>query len=273
MRSAFGVGDIIEVQTAITGVKIPLWEVSDVSVPFHITVGREPLNNEAVVDVKLIEKLGWEVPSGTLQKNQGEEIAVVSGGIARSGYEDFADSALVKRDNLDSFRSIVIMADKLSDVEKIQNAVRSWLDQDSPDNLVFENSGLNIVAELTSGKYTRYAMSILFTVIAVGSVLSSIVSLTYVLIFSRTLGRRRALGITRIDLTLLTLARICIPILAGAVIGGALTYAVALVWFTAIPIYFTLSVVAFMVMFPSLCVLPPVLWAANRDPVAVLRTA
>lgn len=271
--SAFGVGDIVEAETPVPGVTVSAWEVTDVTVPYERTTGRVPRDTEAIVDTSLLTTVGWDLPSGSLHTFHGRDIPVVSGATTREGYESFAQSALIQSDNLPSFRTIVIMAKDLTDITDTQNAVRSYLGPDFQGNLTFDNSGLSIVHDMTTGGYAEYARAILMTVIALGSILVSIVALTYVLIFRRTLGRRRALGITRIDLTLVTLARTAIPITIGALIGGIGADVFSRFALSAIPPSFTSAVVALTIIIPCACALPPIVWAANRDPVSVLRTA
>lgn len=273
VEQAFGVGEIIEAETSIPGVTISAWEVTDPSIALKTTMGRTTTDTEAVLDTNLLTEMGWDAPSGTLTAYQRLPIPVVAGATVRPGYEAFAKSALIRSENLNSYRTIVVMAKNLDDVSETQTAIRTYLGPDFQGSLTFENSGLSIVNDMTTGGYADYARTILITVIALGSILVSIVALTYVLIFRRTLGRRRALGITRSDLTLVTLARTCIPLTIGAVVGGISADIISRTTLSPIPIDFTSAVVALTIIIPSACAIPPIIWAANRDPVSVLRTA
>ncbi len=191
----------------------------------------------------------------------------------RQGCESFADSVLVHVKDLDSFRTIVIMSDQLQNVSNIQNAVRSYLGSSHQGELVFENSGLAIVVDMTAGDYAGFARTILLTVIALGSFLTAIVSLTYVLLYRRVLGRRRALGIARIDLGLLTLGRISLPVVIGSVIGGFFADILSRTLYSPVPITFTGAVVIIMVLVPCCAAIALISWAVNRDPVSILRSA
>lgn len=223
--------------------------------------------------MSLLTRVVWEAPSGSLRTNQGRQIPIVSGGHVRQGYESFADSALVHVKDLDSFRTIVIMSDQLQNVSNIQNAVRSYLGSSHQGELVFENSGLAIVDGMRAGDYAGFARTILLTVIALGSFLTAIVSLTYVLLYRRVLGRRRALGIARIDLGLLTLGRISLPVVIGSVIGGYFADILSHTLYSPVPITFTAAVVIIMVLGPCSAAIAPISWAVNRDPVSILCSA
>ncbi|WP_311591019.1 hypothetical protein [Trueperella bernardiae] len=273
VESVIGVGEVLEVDAAVPGAKTTAWQVTDLSVPFVLSRGRSPADGEAAIDEEVLRKLGWEVPSGVVLTSAGREFPVVAGATVRPGYEVFAESMVVQNSELQTMRSIVVMADAIDAVPPIQAAIRTYAAEESPGQLTFESSGLAIVDRVTSGDFASYTKSVLLTVIGLGSVLTTVVSLAYVLLYRRLLGRRRALGITRIDLTALTLVRVTLPIALGAALAGLAADVVARVWLSPIPPQFTVAVALVMVLTSSLTVLIPIAWAVNRDPVAILRTA
>ncbi|MEW6862015.1 hypothetical protein QEV69_00490 [Trueperella pyogenes] len=270
VESAIGVGEVLEVESL--GAKITAWAVTDSAVAIETTRGRALTVGEGVIDESLLSKIGWDVPSGAVYAAAQREIAVVAGGKTRPGFSFFADAVLVHQPQLENMRAIAIMAERLVDVPTIQAAIHTYTDA-APGKLTFESSGLSIVDRVTSGDFARYTRSILFTVVGLGTFLTAVVSLAYVLLYRRTLGRRRALGITRIDLAALTLIRMAAPNLIGAVSGAIVADVVARIWLSPIPLPFTVAVVLILVITSGFAALVPIAWAVNRDPVAILRTA
>ena len=108
------------------------------------------------------------------------------------------------------------------------------------------------------------------TVVGVGALLVAGVVLADVLIRSRDLGRRRTLGITRLDLVLLVCARTGIAAGAGVVLGCGLTAVV--LWDHLSPAG-VVGATAVTTTTAVLAAVPPAVFAAHRDPVRVLRTA
>ncbi|MEW6891287.1 hypothetical protein [Trueperella pyogenes] len=270
VESAIGVGEVLEVESL--GAKSTAWAMTDSAVAIETTRGRALTAGEGVIDESLLSKIGWDVPSGAVYAAAQREIAVVAGGKTRPGFSFFADAVLVHQPQLENMRAIAIMAERLVDVPTIQAAIHTYTDA-APGKLTFESSGLSIVDRVTSGDFARYTRSILFTVVGLGTFLTAVVSLAYVLLYRRTLGRRRALGITRIDLAALTLIRMAAPNLIGAVSGAIVADVVARIWLSPIPLPFTVAVVLILVITSGFAALVPIAWAVNRDPVAILRTA
>lgn len=270
VESAIGVGTVLEAESL--GVKITAWEVTDCAVPMDKTRGRTLVAGEAMIDESVLDKIGWDVPAGAVYSSEQREISVIAGGKTRPGFSFFADAVLVHQPQLENMRAIAIMAERLVDVPMIQASVNAYADV-APGKLTFESSGLAAVDKITSGEFARYTQSILFTVVGLGTFLTAVVSLAYVLLYRRILGRRRALGATRIDLATLTLIRMSLPNLIGAVSGGILADVVARIWLSPVPLSFTAAVVLIFVITSGLAALVPIAWAVNRDPVAILRTA
>ncbi|MDO5726789.1 MAG: hypothetical protein Q4Q03_02570 [Bowdeniella nasicola] len=271
VEAAFGVGDIITAEPSIPGIPVTAWEVTDVTAAYRLTTGRAPRTGEAVIAENLLPTLGWDQPAGSITTPAGGVVGVIAGGAPRPGYNTFADAVLIQADHLTELRSIYVMAQTLADVSNTQAAALSYIGEEL--DTAVESSGLQIVSELTQGDYAAYARSMLLTVLALGAFLTAIVSLTYVLLYKRLLGRRRALGITRSDLALVTLIRIAIPIAIGAIIGGSGAFVLSRFRYGPLPASYAIAVVSAIASTSCLAAAVPIAWAVRRDPVTILRSA
>jgi putative ABC transport system permease protein len=93
-----------------------------------------------------------------------------------------------------------------------------------------------------------------------------------VLVRRKDLGRRRALGASRGVIVGIVTARTFAPALLGAALGCASGLWVAARLGAAPPLDFVGGVAVLAVLSATFSAVPPALFAATRDPVAVLRT-
>ena len=107
---------------------------------------------------------------------------------------------------------------------------------------------------------------------ASGSALIAVIALADTLGRRREIGRRRALGITRSGLLLLTAARALIPAGAGVTLGGATGWLLAARLGTAPPPDFVIGVAVLAIVGTALFTAVPAAIAAGQDPVRILRT-
>lgn len=133
-------------------------------------------------------------------------------------------------------------------------------------------SGLGLLDRVAAGEVAEHNRTTLLAALGMGVVLLSAVVLSDVLLNRSDLGRRRALGISRTDLTLLTILRTFVPATAGAVAAAAGVG--VFYWYagTTIPVSISVSVVVPTLVTVMVSALFPALWASRRDPVSVLRT-
>lgn len=133
---------------------------------------------------------------------------------------------------------------------------------------------LTTASELFSDQVLRGQHTTLLLILTAGGFFSALVTLTDVLLQRRHLGRRRALGITRSALTFLTTARMLYPALMGASAGTLLSVSIAHVTLgIAIPREYAAAIVILTSFAAGLAALLPAIWASQRDPVRVLRSA
>ncbi|KMY22808.1 ABC transporter permease [Actinobaculum suis] len=270
---AVGVVKVDDVEPTVPGLRVPAWTVSNVEAIYASSLGRAPETGEALIQTGEAAEYGWEVPAGVFTDRDGQEFPVVGEGAPRPGFASFANGVLIQADPYPAaYQSLHVLASSLEVLPDVQTALLSYISAQGGAEISVENAGMQIVSELTGGEYARYGQSILLTVLVAGGFLTAVVTLTYVLLYRRILGRRRALGITRFDLALLTLLRIAIPISIGAAIGALVAYTYAATRLATIPLDYTVASALILVIISVLAAIAPIAWAVNRDPARIMRT-
>lgn len=270
VEASLGVVGVHDVEPKIAGLKIPAWEVSDVSAIVQSASRPEP--GEAVVDQNLIGKLNWETGAGVLEDAEGRQFPVVGAGyvVAR---EQFANALYVQAPpDAGSYAELHVTVDHPENLGQVKMAVLSYLSASGTDQISVQTAGLEILQSLNDGEFSAISKGILGTVVAASSFMTAVVSLSYVLLYRRLLGRRRALGITRFDLGSLISVRIALPVAAGSLVGCVLSAIGARLWFHPVPLAYIGATAVVIVLSSVACSVIPVGWAVRRDPARVLRT-
>ena len=117
-----------------------------------------------------------------------------------------------------------------------------------------------------------FGRTLLLGVLGAGALLVAIVVLADVLVRRKDLGRRRALGATRGTIVAMVIARTLLPALLGAAIGVGAGLWLAERFNATPPWEFTGGTATLAVLAAIASAILPVLYAATRDPVRVLRT-
>lgn len=128
------------------------------------------------------------------------------------------------------------------------------------------------VQQQVAGDLGEFSRGLLIGVLSAGAILVAIVVLSDVLVRRTDLGRRRALGAARATITALVAGRTIAPALLGAVLGTFIGLLLTRQMGTMPPISFAVGTAILAVLAALVAALPPALYAANRDPVTVLRT-
>lgn len=255
------------------GKKIPIWEISDPRLVLDLPADAQPSLGQAVVSRRAQAALSLATPFGAIEESSGVQIPIVGGGPIRPGFEDLADGALLPISNPADYRELRVIITDLQAVPDTQREILKILDAPDPSKLsVRAASGLTIANEIFSAQLQRYNQSLLTMIMGVGALFIAIVVLADVLLHRRDLGRRRALGITRTDLTLVTVCRTMVPAAIGAVLGALAAWITFVTQGVTIGIPFALAIAILATFASALAALAPAVWASFRDPVAVLRT-
>ena len=257
------------------GTKAPAWQVyGPLENLGEIVRGRAPEPGEAIVSVDAMRSLGLAEPVGFVVNSSGEQFPVVGAFRAKEPYDDLAAGLVINPERDAPAREIRVVISEMSAARVTVSAVLSILKPadmqgvhiDSPTSLADTAADLN--AQLSS-----YGRSLLLLILGAGSFFVMAVVFADVLVRRRDLGRRRTLGGTRSDLAALVMIRTSYTAAMGAALGCALAWLIN--WFTdgvATPVDFTLAVGVLGVLVAIVAGIPPAVFAARRDPVAVMRT-
>nr|NLD41659.1 permease [Actinomycetales bacterium] len=275
VESAYGLGAARDMGAGARrgeGPTIPVREFAgDLGDVAELTTGRWPRAGEALVTEESLLALGFDGPTGYLADGH-REIPVVGTYRALPTGERITNGAVVAstRSALDY---LVVIAD---DATRVGASVSSALQILAPRGMsqlrIESPEALAAVQEQIAGDLGDYSRSLLGGVLVAGSLLIAVVVLADVLIRRADIGRRRALGATRGVIVTLVAGRTAIPALAGTLTGTAAGVALAARMGAAPPLEFGLAVAILAVLAALTAAIPPAIFAAHRDPVAVLRT-
>ncbi|WP_099332096.1 ABC transporter permease [Actinomyces minihominis] len=255
------------------GEPVPLWRISDVTRVATLDRGRTPLPGEATVTAEVQSKLGLVEPAGYVESREAVQFPVVSRSVVRPGFSDLANGALVQADEQTQYNQLRVVIASVEEVETVQKAVLTSLGAFDPSTVSIESPrALNTLAALLNSQLARYNQALLAMILGVGAIFIAIVTLSDVLLHRKELGRRRALGATRLDLSLLTVLRVVVPAGVGALVGSVSAIAFYALDNINLPLSFVAAVAWLAVITAGLAATVPAVWASMRDPVSVLRT-
>lgn len=253
---------------------VPLWEaIGDVRSAVTVVDGRWPEPGEAIASTTTASAFGLQGPAGGAELNSGRQIPIVGVYRPDEAFPALGAGILAVPDpqTTGPYASLHVPIDNVADAGSAQAAVLGILAPPDPSTITVRSPvGAARTALDLDRQLAEYARTQLVTVVGVGALLVAGVVLADVLIRSRDLGRRRTLGITRLDLVLLVCVRTGIAAGLGVVLGGGLTAAVLrdqvrLEGVVGVAVVTTASAVLAAVL--------PSVFAAHRDPVRVMRTA
>lgn len=257
---------------APTPASVYIGDLTDIAV---LTSGRSPGPNEAVLTTAALAQLGFDVPIGAVQDTAGNSYPVVGTYEPVSAFKDLG-MGLISADPIavTSLRTIRIVAATAPDADTVQSLVLSAID--APDSNALTVTSPATLASLKAdlrADFGDYSRSLFLMILIGGGLLLGVVVLADTLLHRKDLGRRRALGISRLGLTTLVTLRTVWAALFGVLLGCGGAWAYLISTNPAPPGTFVASVgflvLLFCVIFSGL----PAILAAYRDPVSVLRTA
>lgn len=255
------------------GTKVPAWQlVGDPHAAATLTGGRWPQPGEALASgaartaLGLDDGIGW-VTAGPAQ------YPIVGTFTARTPFEKLADGVIIAAPARTNPADLSVIVTRADEARTAQTLVLGLI-KPARTNEVTVQSPISLAAiqNQVGADFGNFSRNILYGVLGAGALLIAIVVLADVLIRRKDLGRRRALGATRSVITALVMLRTAIPALIGAALGAAGGYYLTTRWSVAPPPTFAIAIATLATLTAAASSILPAIFAARRDPVAVLRT-
>lgn len=267
--------DVVAGAVGVGGAKVPAWGiVGDMRSVVELVAGRWPEPGEGLVSAAGVESLGFTQPFGWVSDpaRQGFELAIVGEFRSRAPFDSYAAGIVYDAGDSDAATLSVIVTDAGSAADA-QQAVLGLVAATDPTALRVESPvGLAELRGQVLGDLGAFGRTLLLGVLGAGGLLVAVVVLADALVRRADLGRRRALGANRGVIVGLVTLRTLLPAVVGAAVGTGIG-----LWLTARlgaipPLDFTVGVAVLATLAAVASAVPPALFAATCDPVAVLRT-
>jgi putative ABC transport system permease protein len=255
------------------GALVPTWPVQgDLTGVVQMVRGRLPQAGEAVISALAQAKLGLAEPIGFLQAG-ANQYPIVGQFDPVEGFTDFAAGAVVNNADAATGVEMRVMLTSIAAAQATQTAVVSLIAPRDPQLLSVESpAGVAELTRIVGEQLSGFGRNLLALILGVGGLFVAVVVLADVLIRRRDLGRRRTLGVTRADLTILVTLRAVICALMGSVLGCAVEVALDGGSGHLPPLSFVIAVALLTVITAGVTALAPAFYAARLDPVRVMRT-
>lgn len=273
-----GVHRVVDISNSASGTSIPT-PATMFSGEFEslgrILSGRAPQENEAVLSISALKNLGFDAPVGAVTDSKGNNYAVVGSYEPVAPFHELG-MALIRVDTTTEpyLMSVRIVATTAADTTNLQSLLISSIA--APNSTDLEVTSPETLKDLRAdlrADFGNYSRSLFLMILLGGGTLLGIVVFADTLLHSKDFGRRRALGISRAELTALVTLRTVWAAAFGTTAGGIGSWLYLIQDDIHPPSTFVASVCFLVLLCCALCAAVPALFAAYRDPVAVLRTA
>ena len=249
--------------------------VGEISAVAELTQGRWPQPGEALVSAQAMTALGLTTPFGWVAEvgtPSTSEFTIVGSFTAREPFTDY-DAGIIYNAAGQHAQMLSVILTDARQAAPTQRAVLALLAPEEPTDITVNSPiALSALRGQVLGDFGAFGRTLLLGVLGAGSVLIAIVVLADVLVRRADLGRRRALGATRGTIIGIVTTRTIIPALLGAALGTGTGIYLAQRSGITPPTSFTVGVATLAILAAAASAIPPALFAAARDPVAVLRT-
>ncbi|MDO5676324.1 MAG: hypothetical protein Q4G35_02315 [Propionibacteriaceae bacterium] len=268
--------DVVAGAVGQGGHRVPAWGINgDLTAAAELLSGRWPQPGEALVTEQAMRTLGFTTAFGWVEEatsGAASQFAVVGSYRPRDPFTDYATGVIYNAGDAPAGTLAVILTDSRH-AAAAQSAVLGIIAPPDPSEITVTSPvALSALRSQVLGDFGNFGRTLLLGVLGAGSVLIAIVVLADVLVRRADLGRRRALGASRRAIVSIVTLRTVIPALIGAAIGVGIG-----LWLTSRlgatpPTTFVTGVAILALLAAAASAISPALFAATRDPVAVLRT-
>lgn len=235
-----------------------------------------PLGPAVWVSEQALDATGLSTATGSLRYLEGRELIITQRVDTPAYLADLEPLAVVPAplgEQARSLSAVYVLARTPAAVSAVTAVAQQSLKDIPPDQITITTT--QAAADLRaaiSGELTRRNRSLILSTFAASSAATALTVLGYVTTRRRDFGRRRALGATRLMIVLLVQAHLVLTALTGAALG----LLVSLTWTSmaqqpAPSPTFAAAVALAATAIAALAALPPLAFAATRDPVRELR--
>lgn len=274
---ALGLGSAQDVRNALvpSGDPVPLRTVSG-DIELALGLDPEELRPGAVLASRAgAQRLGFAQGVGAAVSSDQAEHVITSTYEPPEWLTQLRESVIVRgADESSTVAFVVVLATSITVVPQLIDAIRAVLVADDPSQISVTGSA--ILADLSavvSSDLATYSQTIVLGVLGLGAFATIVAVLGVLGMRSADFGRRRALGASRSQLVGLTLLHVTFAAAIGAAAGTAMALVGLQVAVGQLPTFgFTLGSLVLAILASIVATAPPVLRAAARDPVDVLRT-
>lgn len=234
-----------------------------------------PEPGEALVSEEAMTDLGLEHASGWVHHDTEPgltELTIVGSFEPQAPFENYRSGIVYIPLTPAPASSLQVVLTSAEVAGEAQSIVMSIIDGKASELRIESPVGAAELQTQVMEDVTVFGRSLFIGVLLAGAVLVAIVTLTDVLVRRADLGRRRALGATRGTIISLVLLRSMIAALVGVIVGVGASAVLTNRMETMPPTSFMIGVGILSIIAAIASSIPPAIYAANRDPVAVLRT-
>jgi len=269
--------DVVNGAIGQGGTRVPAWGAyGDLTTVATLVSGRWPGPGEAIVSTTAMAELGLTDPVGWVAQASSSTVddwSIVGAFTSREPFTQFDAGLLYPAPRDRSLNMVHVVLTDAAAAQATQSQVLRLIDPPAPEAVtVTSPTPLAHLQEAITGDLATFGRTLLLGVLAGGALLVAIVTLADVLVRRADLGRRRALGATRIVIVTLVTLRTMVPAVLGATAGLAAGLTITHRLGATPPWPFTAGTAILALLAAAAAAVPPALYAATRDPVRILRT-
>lgn len=210
---------------------------------------------------------------GVRVAHDGKEITVIGDITLPEHLAELSPTILVPVERPEGLSAIFLAARSADELplltELVRGQMRGYTSQEY--NLATSQAYASLRAAI-DGELTASSHSLIVGVLGAGAGATMLVVWAVVLLRRKDLGRRRALGASRLMIIGLTVGQVAVLTLLGAGIGAGVASAIMVALDQPVPPWdFHVAVSVALVSASTLLCIVPALWAAQRDPLTELR--
>lgn len=205
--------------------------------------------------------------------DEGIDVHIIGSMIMPEHLNKMTPTILAPVETIDHLSVIYLSAQSSEYVPLLAELVRSELRELSSEDYAIETSqAYATLRAAIDGELTASSHTMIISSLSAGAGGTMLVVWAVVLLRRKDLGRRRALGASRLMILGLMMGQVAVLTSCGSLLGTGVSSAILLYLAQPIPpLEFMSALVIALSSASTLLTILPALWAANRDPLSELR--